>query len=418
MRILLLPVGSHGDVHPFVGLGLRLKKAGYDVVVATSGAFRELVERVGLSFAELGTAEEFDDLASNTDLWHPLKAASFIARNAMLPGMRRQFELIRSLADGQETMLVGSALGLGSSLAHEALGLPFVVLHLQPAVIWSAYRSPKLARYALYSERVPRWLKNLQFRIGIRLMFDRHLLKPANAYRRELGLRSVDSVWEMMHSPQRIIGMFPSWFAPPQPDWPSQLRLTHFPLWDESGTTEVPIEARRFLDVGDPPVVFTPGSAMIHGRKFFEAAIHACQLLGQRGMLLTRHREQIPTSLPEGIRHFDFVPLSQILGQCSALVYHGGIGTLSQALRAGVPHVVMPMAHDQPDNAERLERLGVGETLWPKQFRGRRLAEGIGRLQDSAEVQANCEQIARRFNDIDGLEQTKQIVQQPLLFDA
>ncbi|MCA9270847.1 MAG: glycosyltransferase, partial [Planctomycetales bacterium] len=199
------------------------------------------------------------------------------------------------------------------------------------------------------------------------------------------------------------IGAFPDWYAPPQPDWPASSELTSFPLWDERGVTESPAEVNEFLAAGDPPIAFTPGSAMLQGEKFFAAAADACRRLGRRGMLLSRHAQQIPARLPDGVRHFAYAPFSEILPRCAALVHHGGIGTLSQALAAGVPQLVMPMAHDQPDNAARVRRLGVGSVLWPSQFRGPRVAAALAALLASAEVKANCDACAEHLADVDGL---------------
>jgi UDP:flavonoid glycosyltransferase YjiC (YdhE family) len=94
-------------------------------------------------------------------------------------------------------------------------------------------------------------------------------------------------------------------------------------------------------------------------------------------LLLTRHGENIPPNLPPGVIHVPYAPFSELLPHCSALVYHGGIGTLSQALAAGVPHLVMPMSHDQPDNAWRLKDLGVGDSLPPKRFTPKNVAKKL-----------------------------------------
>ena len=113
---------------------------------------------------------------------------------------------------------------------------------------------------------------------------------------------------------------------------------------------------------GEPPIVFTPGSAMYHGQDFFRASVEACKQLNRRGILLTRHAEQIPADLPATIRHFSYAPFSLLLPRAAALVHHGGIGTSAQAMAAGCRQLITPFAHDQFDNADRLRRLGEG--IW------------------------------------------------------
>ncbi len=410
MKVLLFPVGSHGDVHPFLGMAIRLQQRGHRVTLATSGLFQELVERCGVTFRELGDREEARSLLNNPDVWHPLRAAGLLARKVITPLMHEQVAAIKELAT-PDTVLVGSALGFGVRLAHEIMNLPYVSIHLQPAVFWSSHESPQLGRWALLSDRVPRFLKDFQYRLAARVMFDRHLKKNVNAYRRELGLEPICSAVEMFHSPQAVCAMFPEWFAPRQIDWPVQTTFAGFPLWDEKGYTGVAPELEDFLQAGDPPIVFTPGTAHTHATRFWQAAIDACLRLGRRGMLLTRFSEQIPEKLPRGVKHFDFAPFSQILPRTAAIVHHGGIGTMSQGFAAGIPQVIMPMSHDQPDNAHRARRLGVGEILWARQFRGPRLAATLERLLVSSSAAAACEKYRQILASHDGLDVACRIIE-------
>lgn len=243
---------------------------------------------------------------------------------------------------------------------------------------------------------MPRWWKRLVFGLADAAM--RSLFGSAvNEVRRELQ-RAPIRRWLMdwSYSPQRILGFFPAWFAPPQPDWPPQLRLTGFPLYDELQGEPLPAAAREFLAQGEKPLVFFPGSVMCARHDFFAASLDACRRLGRRGVFLTRFREQLPP-LPQEVRHFDFVPFSQLLPHAAALVHHGGMGTSAQAMAAGIPQLVMPLAYDQPDNALRLRRLGVAAELPPRHYRGPAVAAALDRLLTAPEVAACCQQIAARF---------------------
>ena len=146
------------------------------------------------------------------------------------------------------------------------------------------------------------------------------------------------------------------------------------------------------------------------GEDFFSVAVDACNQLGCRGVLLTRYPEQLPDALPENVRHCSFAPFDLLFPQAAALVYHGGIGTMAQALAAGIPHLVMPMGHDQPDNAQRLERLGVGKTLSPKNFTVERVAEALAFLRNDSTVQARCRELAGRVNFAEALSQTCDLI--------
>jgi len=177
------------------------------------------------------------------------------------------------------------------------------------------------------------------------------------------------------------------------------VRICQFPLYDASDlepTSSLPTE---FLDSGPPPLVFTPGSAMRHASKFFMAAIEACRLLKARGVLISPFRDQIPADLPPTVLALDSIPFSRLFSRAAAVIHHGGIGTVSQALRAGVPQLIMPMAFDQHDNASRLETLGVARSLSPRRFRGPAVARLLGELLGSPSVAASCRSLSGRLQD-------------------
>jgi UDP:flavonoid glycosyltransferase YjiC (YdhE family) len=171
--------------------------------------------------------------------------------------------------------------------------------------------------------------------------------------------------------------------------------LTRFPPFD--GGLALDADAERFLREGPKPILFTPGSANMWGKPFFEAAAGACERLGRRGMLVSGYAEHVPASLPPGVRAFDRLPFSHVFARCAAVVHHGGVGTLAQGLAAGVPQLVMPMAHDQPDNAQRLKRLGVGDHLLPKHFHVDAVAAKLKNLLASSEVARACMEVKARM---------------------
>ena len=412
VRMLVCPTGSAGDVHPMLGIGLELRRRGHDVTVVTSGYFRSLIEQIGLDFAELGTREQFIEFVEDPDIWDPYKGFISIVRKGVLPSMREQYEIVAAHNEPGRTLIIGSCLGLGARVAHDKLDIPIVTLHLQPAVFWSVIAPPKMPAPMPMGKWIPRWLKRIQYRMVESLMIDRIVCGELNAFRAELNLppvRRVASRW--WHSPQCNIGLFPDWYAPPQPDWPPHTEVTGFPLWDERGVEPLPESLEQFLGGGGPPIVFTPGSAMIHGRQFFEAAIQASQQLDRRALLLTRFPDQLPETLPAGVRHFSYVPFSQVLPRAAAVVHHGGIGTAAQGLAAGVPQLVMPMSHDQPDNAARLEQMGVGEWLKPSKFRPAHVQACLERLLCSADVRQRCREYAGRLAGNDAIAQTCTIIE-------
>jgi UDP:flavonoid glycosyltransferase YjiC (YdhE family) len=151
---------------------------------------------------------------------------------------------------------------------------------------------------------------------------------------------------------------------------------------------------------------------MWRGDSFFLASVDACRILGRRGVLLSRHGDHIPANLPPNIIHVDYAPFSELLPRIAAIVHHGGIGTTSQGLKAGIPQLVMAMSHDQPDNVNRLRRLGVGEAIAPEAYHGPSIAKVLTKLLNSAEVDANCRSVASRFTNGDPFSRTCELIEE------
>lgn len=409
LNILLVAIGSHGDVHPFVGIGVALRSRGHRVRVIVNDYFAPLVRQAGLESISVGSADEYRELATHPDLWHRSKGTRFVFQ-AMGRLIRPVYDTIVAHNLPGETVVAHSSLGLGARIAQDKLNIPTASIHLQPSVLRSAIE-PAILPGLPMGRWTPISMRRLIYAAADLLIIDRLIGPPVNAVRAELGLppvrRLLDGWW---NSPQRVIGLFPPWFAPPQPDWPPQTRLTGFPLFDESGLTALPPELEAFLAQGKAPIAFTPGSAMWSGQDFFSESAQACVILGCRGVLLSRHRDHIPRELPPGVIHLEYAPFSQLLPRCAAIVHHGGIGTSAQALAAGVPQLIMPRAHDQPDNAARLKRLNVARSISPRRYKAGHVATMLNKLLVAPRIAA-CRAVRSRFAGIDPVGQTCDLIE-------
>ena len=412
---VLVALGSSGDVHPFLGLGRELRRRGHRVTLVAAGWFRQVAEGAGLEFVD--PLPDLDFVASIRDerIWDPLRGTPVILERFVRPLLEPVYRLIErtSAADaaaGWSTVVAASSLAFGARVAQEHLGVPLVTVHLSPSLFRGIDDAPRVP--GLFVHRGPRWLRRLQWNLADRFLIDPLIGAWLNSFRAGLGLPAARGLCrEWMHSPRCTLGLFPAWFAAPEPEWPAQARLTGFPLYSEEGVSDPDERTRAWLAEGPPPILFTPGSANLHGREFFVAAAEACGRLGVRGLLLTRFPEQVPTDLPAGVRHVDFVPFRWLVPRAAALVHHGGIGTLSQGLAGGVPQVVMPMGFDQFDNAARLERLGVGRAIPRRGFRGATLADVLDASLGDAAMAARCREVAGRFAGSDGIGAATDVVE-------
>jgi rhamnosyltransferase subunit B len=410
MKFVMTPVGSAGDVHPFIGLGRALRARGPDGVIVTAGPFEHTVTRAGLGFRETVSAEIFDRLSKHPDLWNSFRGLKLVL-SSVASYLRPDYERVAELYEPGRTVLVGHALSFGTRLFEEKNRAPAATLHLAPSIFRSDYQQPAIAPGRELTG-APRWFKRTMWWAVDRYLTDPLIVPKLNAFRTELGLRPVSRVFrEWVHSPRRVIALFPDWFGPRQPDWPAALRFAGFPQYDESDQQQLSPGLLAFLDEGPAPIAFTPGSANQNAAAFFRAAVDACARINRRALLLTRFAEHVPM-LPATVHHERYAPLSRLLPRCAALVHHGGIGTLAQALAAGVPQLTMPMGFDQPDNTARLVRLGVAGWLTPVRFTGERVATELHRLLTDPQVAAACTRWADALRHSSAIERTCELLEE------
>ncbi len=415
LNVLLPTLGSAGDVHPFIALGTALRARGHRATIITNPFFRETVEAQGLRFLPVGTVGDVKSAILDPDLWHPKRGFEVVARRVIIPATAEIFRLIENHAD-DDTVVAASSIAFGARVAQEKLGLPTASVHLQPTVIRSLIDHGMFGTLRV-SPSQPMWFKRALFRLIDWAAIDRLLRRPLNDFRATLGLSPVTRVLERwIHSPACVIGFFPDWFAPPQADWPPNVHLVGFPLWDGGGhvpsiESRLPGEARDFLDAGEPPVIVTPGSAAATMQDYFIESVAAIRGLGLRGMLITNFPEQLPATLPSGFKAFGYLPFSEVLPRAALLVYHGGIGTLAQAVKAGVPQLVVPSAHDQFDNGWRIARLGLGRSLPRTRYRARLAAAEIGAILSDRAVARRARGMSGRVHSDDALLQACELIE-------
>ncbi len=410
LRILLPAIGSSGDVHPVIGIGRALKARGHKVSVVTNEVFSAQIRSNGLGFIPMGTEAEAEQVMRDPRLWHLRRGFGCIVELAILPNIRRLYAIIAEARDAS-TVVAATTLCLGARVARERLGVPTASIHLQPGVFRSLVDNGRLGYFDL-GPGMPRSLKRLLFWFIDTVYVERLIGPELNAFRATLGLAPVRGIFSRyIHSPDLVLGLFPEWFASPQADWPGNTHLTGFILHDEA-QLPVPADAEKFLSAGPPPVLVTPGSAATDRSEFFRTTVLACQAAGARAMLVTNHPSQLPESLPPGVRAFPYLPFSRILPRCAAVAYHGGIGTLAQAVRAGVPHLVVANAHDQPDNGQRIVRLGLGLSIGSRSYRKRGAARAIGELLRSQSVRRRCQEFAPRVDGAASVERACALIEQ------
>jgi UDP:flavonoid glycosyltransferase YjiC (YdhE family) len=206
--------------------------------------------------------------------------------------------------------------------------------------------------------------------------------EPVYELRRELGLPlGRNPIFDAKHSPNLVLALFSRVLGTEQKDWPENTLITGFCCYDaDAGNAALPAQLEEFLAAGEPPVVFTLGSAaVLAAGDFYEQSARAAKKLGVRAVLLvgTDPRNRPQQELPDSICLAEYAPYSGLFPRASLVVHQGGVGTTAQCLRAGRPMLIMPYSHDQPDNARRMKRIGVARVIQRSQYKPWRVARRV-----------------------------------------
>lgn len=395
--VALVAVGTHGDVLPFIALGHELVARGHGAALAAPAPFEAMARRAGLAFQPLGTAADYEAVIREPELWHPRRGVRPMLDYAMSVAETACLWLGAVRADTREMAVVASPLAWGARIAQDLYEIPTATLHVMPFLIESRSAPPRLPGLPL-----PRVLP-ARLRAYVNSGADKYAagpvaLPPLNALRARFGLDPVRRLRHWWNSPERMLLMFPDWYAAPQGDWPAQAVQLGFPIVDRFGDIAVlPPELSAFLAAGDAPIAFTYGSAMRQGAAFFDTAVALCRRTGRRGVLLAPQAGQISGDLPPHVIHVPYAPLSALLPACVALVHHGGVGTVAQGLAAGVPQLVVPVAFDHFDEGRRLTERLLGTTIDRRLFRPGRAARALTRLLTDPRVARACAEARTRM---------------------
>jgi UDP:flavonoid glycosyltransferase YjiC (YdhE family) len=229
-------------------------------------------------------------------------------------------------------------------------------------------------------------------------------VKPVLALRAEAGLPpGKHPLFDCQHSPALVLALYSRLLGAAQADWPPQTTVTGFCFHDrKDGRESLSPDLARFLDSGPPPLVFTLGSsAVLAAGDFYAESLAAARALGRRAVLLAG-TNAVPGLGPD-VCVADYAPYSLVFPRAEAVVCSGGVGTLSQVLRAGTPALVVPFGNDQPDNALRCTRLGVSRTLHRKRYRRDRAATALGELLRDPAARAKARESATVIAGEDGV---------------
>ncbi|MGV4988149.1 glycosyltransferase [Streptomyces sp. NRAIS4] len=400
MRILIAAAGSRGDVAPYTGLGAELRRAGYDVVLATTETFAPLVRDAGLEFRSLpADPRGHGGVSGKRELMRT--AAAFITELGQ--------GFADAMADGPDLLLLSTTTApLGWHVA-EATGTPSIGVYLQPTAPTGDFPpvvtgSRSLGRPAnRMAGRFALRMTDRVFEQAVAKLRHRLRLLPASAS--AMRRRQEQANWPILHG-------FSTALVPRPSDWRPGLEIVGnwWPHHDPSG--RLPADLEDFLRAGPRPVLIGFGSmAAGDGVRLSELAVRALRRAGLRGILQAGSAGLAADG--DDVLTIGDVPHALLFPRLAAVVHHAGAGTSAAALRAGVPAVTVPVTADQPFWARRLAALGAATNPIPfRSLTAERLADSLDRVVKQQAYARAAARGAQHMATEDGAGQALKAIQQ------
>ena len=406
MRVVILTVGTRGDVQPYVALGRRMKDHGWDVCVATHVIFRSLVESYGLEFAplsgdpgELLRGEAGKRLTSSgPGVFGFLKKLQRLVR----PILESLFQDVLTVTEGAGLLLHHILLALPAQSLSEARGIPafpFYLQHVHPTSKYPAMMAPvrKIPGLTGLYNRLTYWMGDV--------VFWKLFGSFVNEWRQSvLGLRPWPGLpfYDLTERGLPFFYGISPHVLPRAPEWPDHVHLTgYWFLRDPEGA--LPYVLEQFIQSGPPPVYIGFGSMPAEAtRPLHRAFISVFRSLGQRVIIQTGDAVDFPGASPDVFVLRQAVPHDRLFPKCRMLVHHGGAGTTAMGFLSGRPQLVIPFYADQAFWAWRVEVLGTGRSLPAGRVARRRIERAVASILDNPSMDRKAEQLGQRIREEDG----------------
>ena len=418
MRIVLNTWGSFGDVHPYMAVALELRARGHKPVIATMEVYREKIEAAGLELAPVRPnipqpKEQDSELIEK--IMEPRTGPQFLMEEIVYPAVRDAYQDLLVAVQDADVLITHPAAPAGPLVGRKT-GIPWISTVLAPLSFFSVY-DPPIPPVMQWTTKVFSLLGKRSLKLFFNAMEREYKAKQVADFRAELGLPDYGNpMFSGQHSPLRVLAMFSKVFAAPQPDWPPQTEITGFCFYGGNHEAPFPAELADFLVSGPPPIVFTLGSSAVWiGREFFRESIEAAKQLGQRAVLLVGDERNHPGELPGDMIAVDYVSYESLMPRASVVVHHGGVGTTSHGLLAGVPTLIVPFAFDQSDNADHAARLGVSRTVYRNKYRAPRVARELSRLLNEPSYAERAREVSTELKQENGPARAADLIEEVLV---
>jgi UDP:flavonoid glycosyltransferase YjiC (YdhE family) len=408
LRVVLSNIGTFGDINPLIAIALELKRRGHTPVMTLPNVYRPKIEPLGLEFHALRPDIDPQNTMLVEMIYDVNKGTETGLRKFLFPVLRETYTDLLEAATKPvraDLMLLGE-LNYAGPIVAEVTGIPWASYVLAPFSFFSAFDPPVLPPYPRLAraDKAPGMGRAMR---RLARFVTRKWPEPIWELRRELGLaKGPNPIFDAKHSPDLVLALFSRVLGVEQKDWPPNVLISGFCFYDANvGNLALEPALEEFLKAGEPPIVFTLGSAaVLAAGPFYEISAQTAKLLGARAVLLIgddpRNRPTQP--LPGSICVTQYAPYSVLFPRVELVVHQGGVGTTAQCLRAGRPMLIMPYSHDQPDNARRMRRLGVARAMLRSRYTAKRVARVLRAMLAEPEYEEEAQKAAHEIASENG----------------
>jgi rhamnosyltransferase subunit B len=418
-RIVVTTFGSTGDLNPFIALGLVLRSRGHDVIFAVEANFQEQLNLLGFPVRLLTGDQEkalapFRHQIFNNE--QPLTSLKLLMDHYILPTLPEKVVELREICQ-QADLLISVAPQFAASIVADLLHLPLVSVILTPSTLPSA----SIAAQPL-SIHLPASLQRLSNRFSwfVGGLFLRQIVdKPINNLRRTFHVPPRSNLMWTGNLSQRLTALaVSSAFLSRPGDWPESLKMTGFCFWDRPVDWQFSETLKTFFRGDKPVVAVTAGSVAPEERalflSYYQTSIESILACGARALVINAPENIAFSEQRDEVLQLPFVPFSEVFPACAAVIHHGGIGTIAQCLRAGVPSLVVPGGVDQPFNAAQVVQRKAGRWIPRKHYSMRRAEHALKALLTTPDYGKRVREIQAQILQEDGVATLRSAVEQIL----
>ncbi len=414
MKITILTIGSRGDVQPYVALGIGLKKAGHQVKIATHENFEEFVKERGLEFFPLrGNAIELLEskfgMAMLESEINPVKTLYSMLK-LIDPMFEELITDMWSASQGSEA-LICSTLSLPGFCIAEKLKIPSIFAILQPMIRNTTHSS-------LFFPDIPnipviKPIYNWYSFILTEQVLWQNTKKMTNKMRKELMELPPLPFWgifsrfyQKKNPIPTILGYSPH-VIQREAEWMEWMQITGYWFLDKQENWQPPADLTSFLESGDPPVYIGFGSMRTRNpEETAETVIKALKKSKKRGILMKGWGGLNSSKINDDeIFFIDSVPHDWLFPKMAAVIHHGGAGTTSAGLRAGVPGIIVHFFGDQIFWGKKIHELKVGSKPIPiKKLNSDNLSAAINQVTSDNEIKYHAKKLSEKINSENGVD--------------